>query len=152
LVEYSFKQHKLIGFFDAGDEFWEGLEDGVFRLSRCAGCQRWLWEPSNGSPPYRCADCGSWDQEWVAVEPVGTVYAWTRANQPFDGVLERRNEVPYVTIEAEIPAAGGARVTGLLDGDLSRLRVGAPVRGRIVPPSVESKGYATVRWSIVGAE
>jgi uncharacterized OB-fold protein len=148
-VEYSFKQDKLVGFFDAGDEFWEALEEGVFRLSRCAGCHRWLWEPSNGSPPYRCADCGSWDQEWVEVDPVGTVYAWTRANQPFDGVLERRDEVPYVTIEAEIPAAGGARVTGLLDGDLSKLRVGAPVRGRIVGPTPQSKGYATIRWSLV---
>src|SRR5436305_3363694 len=148
-MEYSFKKNKLIGFFDAGDEFWESLEEGTFRLSRCTGCDRWSWDPQNGSPTYRCPERGSWDQKWVEVEPEGTVYAWIRTNQPFDGVLERKDEVPYVSIEDEIDGEGGPRVTGMLDGSAERLRVGAPVRGRIELPSPASKGYATLRWSLV---
>lgn len=149
-MEYSFRKNKLVGFYDAGDEFWEGLEDGVFRLSRCAGCGRWMWEGITQSPTFRCGECGSWDVEWVEVEPEGTVYAWLRTNQPFDGVLERKDEVPYVTVETEIGGPGGPRVTGLLNGDEDGLRVGAWVRGSIEPPSERSKGYASVRWSLTG--
>jgi uncharacterized OB-fold protein len=149
-VEYSFKKNKMVGFFDAGDEFWEALEEGTFRLSRCAACQRWLWDERNESPPYRCPDCGSWDQEWVEVEPKGTIYAWNRTNQPFDGVLERSQDVPYVTVVADIDDAGGARVTGMLDGTSEGLHVGARVRGTINKPSPEAKGYATVSWTIEG--
>jgi len=148
-VEYSFRQHRLVGFYDAGDEFWEGLEEGAFRISRCAQCKRWMWEPLNGSPTFRCGECGSWDLEWVEVEPEGVVYAWIRTNQPFDGVLERKDEVPYVTLEVEIGGEGGPRVMGLLQGSSDGLRVGAPVRGSIDPPSESSKGYAAVRWTLV---
>jgi uncharacterized OB-fold protein len=148
-MEYSFRKNRLVGFYDSGDEFWEGLEEGVFRISRCAGCSRWMWEAHNESPTFRCGECGSWDLDWVEVEPEGTVYAWVRTNQPFDGVLERKDEIPYVTVETEIGGPGGPRVMGLLHGDDTGLRVGAKVRGSIVPPAAESKGYASVRWSVV---
>jgi uncharacterized OB-fold protein len=147
-MEYSFRKNKLIGFFDAGDEFWEGLEDGVFRLSRCAGCQRWMWEPQNGSPTYRCGQCGSWEQEWVEMELEGTVYAWIRTNQAFDGVTERADDLPYVTLEAEVGGPGGPRVLGVLKGTDEGLKVGAKLQGSIDPPSAKTKGYATVRWAL----
>ena len=147
-MEYSFRQHRLIGFYDAGDEFWEALEEGVFRLSRCGGCHRWNWEAINGSPTFRCGDCGSWDVVWEEIEPVGTVYAWIRTNQPFDGVMERKEDVPYVTVETEIGGPGGPRVVGVLKGSDDGLRVGARVRGSIDPPSPKTKGYPSVRWAL----
>lgn len=147
-MEYSFRKNRMVGFVDAGDEFWEGLEEGVMRLSRCADCHRWIWEAVTGSPTFRCGECGCWDLEWVEVEPEGTVYAWIRTNQPFDGVLERRDEIPYVTVETEIGGPGGPRVMGLLGGDDAGLRVGAKVRGHIEPPSETSKGYASIRWVV----
>jgi uncharacterized OB-fold protein len=148
-MEYSFRTQRLVGFYDAGDEFWEGLEEGVFRLSRCAGCQRWMWEALNGSPTFRCGECGCWDLEWVEVEPQGVVYAWVRTNQPFDGVLERQDDIPYVTMEVEVGGPGGPRVVGVLKGAEGGLRVGAPVKGSIDPPSAKTKGYAAVRWELV---
>ena len=147
-VDYSFRKNRLVGFYDAGDEFWEGLEDGVFRLSRCAGCDRWNWEAFNGSPTFRCGECGSWDLNWVEVDPEGVVYAWIRTNQPFDGVLERKDEIPYVSVETEIGGPGGPRVMGVLKGSADGLRVGAKVRGSIDPPSPKTKGYASVRWEL----
>jgi uncharacterized OB-fold protein len=147
-MEYSFRKQRLVGFYDAGDEFWEGLEEGAFRISRCAGCKRWMWEAINGSPTFRCGECGCWDLEWVEVEPVGVIYAWIRTNQPFDGVLERKDDIPYVTITTEIGGPGGPRVVGVLKGTEDGLRVGAAVRGSIDPPSAKTKGYASVRWSL----
>ena len=148
-MDYSFKRNKLVGFFDAGDEFWEGLEEGVLRLSRCENCKRWLWEAQHGSPTYRCGECGCWDQEWVEVQLAGTVYAWIRTNQVFEGVTERKDDLPYITIETEVGGPGGPRVVGTLKGPEEGLRVGARVRGDIDPPSERTKGYAAVRWSLV---
>jgi uncharacterized protein len=79
----------------------EGLEDGIFQLCRCAGCQRWLWEMQYGAMDIRCGECGSWDQEWVEVEPDAEVYAWFRTNQAFEGAEAFKNDILCVTIEAE---------------------------------------------------
>jgi uncharacterized OB-fold protein len=147
-VKYSFQKNRLVGFYDAGDEFWEGLEDGVLRLSRCAECGRWIWEPAHGAPTFRCGECGSWDLRWVEVEPEGTVYAWVRTTQPFDGVREREGDIPYVTLEAELGGPGGPRVMGVLKGSEDGLGVGARVRASIDPPSPKTKGYPSVRWTI----
>lgn len=146
-MEYSFKKNKLIGFVDSDDEFWEGLEEGVFRLCRCVQCKRWLWDANLGGPNLRCGECGGWDQEWIEVEPTGTIYAWIRTNQPFAGVIEK-DDVPYVTIDTEIGGPGGPRVMGILKGSEDGLKVGAPVHGTIDPPSSKTKGYASVRWTL----
>ena len=68
----NFRKNRLVGFIDCGDAFWEHLEDGEFRLCQCAGCERWMWETQYGGMDIRCGDCGSWDQNWVEVEPVLT--------------------------------------------------------------------------------
>jgi uncharacterized OB-fold protein len=144
-VDYSFRKRRMVGFVDAGDEFWEGLEDGVVRVSRCAQCHRWIWEPN-----YRCGDCGSWDIDWVEVEPVGVVYSWTRTNQVFPSVGERADEIPYVNLFVQVEGSRGPRLPGLLEGPQDGLRVGATVTGRINPPSERSKGYAFLTWSLTG--
>jgi hypothetical protein len=99
---------------------------------------------------YRCGHCGSWEQSWQAVDPVGSVFSWTRCWYAFDRTAERAADLPYVVVVAEIPAAGGARVVGTLAGPGEGVRIGAPVRGHIDPPSARSKGYAAVRWSLAG--
>jgi uncharacterized OB-fold protein len=144
-VEYSFRAHRIGGGIGADDRFWESLEEGVFRMPRCAGCERWMW-PAH----FRCGRCGSWEQRWEEVEPIGSVYSWTRSWYAFDRTAERADDVPYVVVVAEIPAAGGARVVGVLDGPDEGVRIGAPVRGHIDAPSARSKGYAAVRWSLTG--
>lgn len=148
-LEYSFKNKRLVGFIDSGDEFWEGLEEGAFRLSKCAGCDRWMWEANfRGGPTVRCGECGSWDLVWVDVEPKGVIYAWTRSHRAYPGAEARAEDVPYVTLDVEVGGAGGPRVLGVLKGGREGLKVGAPVVGSIDPPSEKTRGYAGLRWSI----
>jgi uncharacterized OB-fold protein len=142
-MAYSFQQHKITGAIEADDEYWRGLEDGVFQLPRCSGCKGWTW-PAH----FRCGQCGSWDFEWVALEPKGRIFTYTRSRYAFDRVLERKDDVPYVTIVAEIPEAGDVRVMGVLKGDEAGLKIGAPVKGVIEPPSPKTKNYPSIRWVI----
>jgi len=140
-MTYQFLENRISGGIGADDRYWESLEEGHFRLPRCAECLRWMW-PAH----WRCPECGCWEQEWVDVEPVGTVFAWTRTWYSFDRVRERADQVPYVVVVAEIPAAGEARVLGMLGGSEEGLEIGTPVHGIIAPPSPVSKGYATIQW------
>jgi uncharacterized OB-fold protein len=87
----------------------------------------------------------------VQLEPVGKVYSWTRSYYAFDRVKERAGDVPYVTVLAEIPAADGARVLGMLAGSEQGLRIGATVHGSITPPSIKAKHYPSIRWSLGAA-
>ena len=140
-MEYSFEKNKILGGICGDDEYWRGLERGEFRLQQCANCARWIW-PAN----FRCGKCGSWQMEWRDMEPVGTIFSWTRSWYLFDRTRERADDIPYVTVVAEIPAAGKIRVMGVLKGDETGLRIGAPVRGEIDPPSEKTKGYPSLRW------
>jgi uncharacterized OB-fold protein len=142
-MEYSFQKNRINGGINADEEFWKGLEEGEFRLPRCAQCDAWTW-PAH----FRCGDCGSWDFKWVVLEPQGRVFSWTRSWYAFDRVRERSEDVPYVTVLAEIPAANGARVMGILKGSEEGLRVGAAVSGVIEAPSAKTKGYPSITWHL----
>lgn len=142
-MQYSFEKHKITGAIEADDEYWRALEDGQFKLPRCAACKGWTW-PAH----FRCGKCGSWDFEWVALVPKGVVFTWTRTQYAFDRVLERKEDVPYVTVVAEIPEAGNVRVMGVLKGDETGLRIGAKVKGSIEPPSPKTKNYPSIRWEV----
>lgn len=135
---------RIRGGIGADEEYWLALERGEFKLARCADCRKWMW-PAH----FRCGDCGSWDIAWEDVEPVGTVYTWTRNHAVSDVIKERRGDLPYVTLLVELPQAGGARVAGMLDGSYNGLRIGARVRGKIRPPEDRSRGYATMAWELV---
>lgn len=141
--EYRFEQQRIVGGINADDEYWRGLEDGEFRLPRCVGCGIWMW-PAH----FRCGRCGAWELRWEDVEPRGEVFTWTRTWYAFDRVKERAEDIPYVTIVASIPHAGGARVMGVLQGAADGLRIGAGVRGVIMPPAEKSKGYASIQWRL----
>lgn len=142
--QYSFLAHRIVGGINADDEYWRGLEDGVFQLPQCAGCGAWTW-PAH----WRCGKCGSWEMTWTPVEPEGVIFSWTRSWYAFDRVLERAKDVPYVTLVTELPQAGGSRIIGMLEGDEEGLAVGAKVRGEIKPPSEKTKWYPSVVWRLV---
>ena len=137
---------RIKGGIGADEKYWRALEHGEFKIARCGGCDRWMW-PAH----FRCGECGSWEIRWEAVEPVGTIYTWTRNHMVSDGLRERRPDLPYVTMLVELPQAGGARVAGVLKGDESTLRIGARVRGTIEPPGERTRGYTTMVWQIEDA-
>jgi uncharacterized protein len=156
MTEYSFVRHRLSAFNEGEDDaFWRSLEDGVFRLPRCAGCGRWRWESVRaifGAPVPRCGDCGTWDMTWVDMDMRGTVYSWVRTTQPFPRTPERRGQIPYVTVEVAIDGTPGLRVLGILGGSDVGLRVGAKVCGSIEPPAEISKWYPSLMWALETAE
>lgn len=132
------------GGIGADGPFWQALAAGEFRIARCGGCAGWLW-PAH----FRCGYCGSWDIDWPQVEPVGTLFTWTRNHAVGELLAERRGDLPYVTLLVELPQAGGARVAGVLHGDDSGLAIGMAVRGVIRPAEPRAKGYPTMAWEIV---
>jgi uncharacterized protein len=56
--------------------------------------------------------------------------------------------IPYVTVLAELPQAGGSRVIGLLIGGEEGLKIGAPVVGVFEPPSEKTQGLHAIRWRL----
>lgn len=145
-MEYSYLVNRISGGIGADDRYWQSLEEGKFQLPRCSGCRQWTW-PAH----WRCGVCGSWEFDWVDVEPVGNVYAWTRTMMVFDQVRERADQVPYVVALVDVDDTGDTKVLGVLKGSEIGLRVGARVQGSIDPPSDVTKGYAAIRWTIDGA-
>lgn len=137
-------QRNILGGISADEPFWAALEQGEFRMPQCPSCKAFMW-PAH----YRCP-CGSWEFDWVSMPLDATVYSWTRTTYPFERVSERDADLPFVTILAEIPGTGGARVMGILVGDEDKLAIGAPIRGVILPPSDKSKGYPSIGWELVG--
>lgn len=137
---------RLKGGIGADGPFWDALDAGKFQLSRCGECREWLW-PAH----FRCGSCGSWRIVWENVAPKGKLYAWTRNHLVSDVLKERRGDLPYVTILVELPQAGGARVAGVLKGDETGLRIGSDVSGIILPAAENSRGFATMGWTLDNA-
>ena len=128
----------------AGDgEFWNALDRGEFKISHCADCKTWIW-PAH----FRCGTCGSWQIKWSEVEPRGTVYSWTRTHYVTAVIKERAVDLPFVVLLVELPGAGNVRIDGVLTGSEDGLRIGAPVRGVIQPPSEKTKGYTAMAWAL----
>jgi uncharacterized OB-fold protein len=125
----------------ADQPYWDGLVAGRVMMPQCAGCGLWHWPAV-----WRCGACGSWEQAWRPVEPVGRIYTWTRTRHPFGG-LEQIG-IPFVSLVVEIDGVGGRRLTGLLEGDEGALRIGARVRGRIATTPFGERRIPALRWTI----
>ena len=120
--------------------YWDGLAAGKLRLQRCAACDEWIW-----GPLWMCPSCHQVDPAWVEVDPIGSVYAWTRTWQKF--APEFAAHVPYVTVLVELPHAGGRRILGLLLGDdMVDPSIGEAVEGVFQLPSPLTGGAAILRW------
>jgi uncharacterized OB-fold protein len=119
--------------------FWDGLAGGRLMLQRCAACGRWIWPAQ-----WACPSCHAFDPPWEEVEPVGTVFTWTRTWQRF--TPEFAELVPYVNVVVALDAVP-IRLLGLLLGDDAVDPViGDRVCGVIQPPSELTGGAAVLRW------
>ncbi|MGX7728129.1 Zn-ribbon domain-containing OB-fold protein [Rhodococcus sp. 2H158] len=120
--------------------YWEGLRAGELRLQRCGRCGLWIW-----GPRWMCGQCRAFDPAWVAVEPVGRVFSWSRTWHPF--IPELAGELPYVTVLVELPHAGGRRVLGLLaENDDADIAIGDSVAGIIQQPA--DSAWPVLRWRL----
>jgi uncharacterized OB-fold protein len=122
---------------------WEALRAGRLELQRCKDCDTWTW-----SPRPICPACHSFSMGWQEVDPVGTIFSWTRTWQPFTG--ESTGHLPYVIVLVELPAAGNRRVMGVLSpADGVTPRISAAVRGIVESPP-DDDHWPLVRWHLVG--
>lgn len=120
---------------------WDGLRAGRLLLQRCHQCATWIWSPRPICPACHCFDLG-----FEAVDPVGSIYSWTRTWQPFSP--EATGHLPYVVVLVELPAAGTRRVLGVLaHADGLTPRIGAAVHGVIDQPS-DDRYWPLVRWHL----
>lgn len=103
---------------DLSAPYWDGAEHGRLVLQRCDSCGH-----IRHYPRMLCPLCQSFDVSPVDGGAEGTVYSWTVAHQAFSP--DPPAPVPYTVVTVDFPS--GARVVGLLDGDVS-LRIGLPVR------------------------
>jgi hypothetical protein len=123
---------------------WDGLRTGKLMLQRCRACCTWVWAPR----PI-CPACHSFEVGWEEVDPVGTVYSWTRTWQPFTPAAT--GHLPYVVVLVELPAAGHRRVMGVLThADERAVRIGDRVRGEIEQPSGDGH-WPLLRWRSLDA-
>ncbi|MDN5913760.1 MAG: OB-fold domain-containing protein [Pseudonocardia sp.] len=120
---------------------WEGLARRELRIQHCPRCDMWIW-----SPRPICPSCHHDQLEWPVIDPVGTVYSWTRTWQPFHP--STAGHLPYVVVTVELPAAGNRRVLGVLcDGDGADVRIGMPVKAEFDDPD-DPAGYPLLRWRL----
>ena len=93
--------------------FFDAAREGKLLLKRCLACKALHYYPRA-----ICPFCASDRTEWVAAQGRGTLYSYSvmrRVDKPY--------AIAYVTLEE-----GVTMLTGLVDCDFDRLRIGDPVR------------------------
>ncbi len=101
--------------------FWAALERDELLLPLCRLCGTWVFYPRR-----RCSSCLSDDLEWLPVEPVGEIYAFSVSRRPTAPMFAA--DVPQVLAVVELPI-GVRMTTTLVADDAESLRVGLPVVG-----------------------
>ncbi|CAB1370125.1 Zn-ribbon domain-containing OB-fold protein [Denitratisoma oestradiolicum] len=101
-------------------EFYDWCRQGELRFQRCKCCGTFRHVPRE-----ICAQCSSFDWEWVRSSGKGTIFTWTvvaRALHPAFG-----NAAPYAPVVVEMEE--GVRVlTQMLDCPPEELKIGMPVQ------------------------
>ena len=100
--------------------FWDALNEGRFRLQRCADCGK-----VRHYPRPVCDACWSMNVTWRDASGKGRVHSWTVTHHAFHPGFKL--ELPYalVTVDLDEGVRMNARLRGL---DPAELRVGLPVR------------------------
>ncbi|MEB3070670.1 Zn-ribbon domain-containing OB-fold protein [[Mycobacterium] vasticus] len=100
-------------------DFWRAGADGILRIQRCGGCNRWQHPPN----PV-CFQCLSRDVAFEPVRGMGIVYSFTINHQPW---LPHLTD-PYALVVVELDEQPGLRlISRLVDTDLVEVRVGLRV-------------------------
>jgi len=101
-------------------EFYDWCRQGELRFQRCKHCGSFRHVPRE-----ICAECSSFDWEWVRSSGRGSIYTWTvveRALHPAFG-----KSTPYAPIVVEMEE-GVRLLTQMLDVPPDQLKIGMPVR------------------------
>lgn len=104
-------------------EFWNGIEQGKFMLTRCGVCGAWYWPISYCRNPHRAAPFMA-DMSWTEASGRGKVFAFNIHYVPLESWLKDR--VPYVNALIETDE-GPMFGTNVVDIKPEKVTIGMPV-------------------------
>jgi uncharacterized protein len=116
--------------------FWANARDERLTAQRCTNCQS-LRFPALPVCPV-CQDLGF---EWVDVSTSGTVWSFVVYHRAFHPGF--KEDLPYAV--AVVENADGVCYTGMIVGDRTGLKVGAPVRAVF---EKETPEFTLVKWEL----
>lgn len=118
--------------------YWDGLRQEELRIQRCADCQTWIWGPQQ-----ICPACYGFNLDWQRVEPVGSVYSWSRSWYPY--IDEFADRLPYITVLVELDQTQARRVLGIFAADATDTpRIGDRVQG--IFEHADGEIWPLLRW------
>ena len=91
-------------------QFWDGLNEGVFRTTRCNSCEHITFPPKQ-----HCPECGGTEVLWMSLEGGGALYAKTTIHAAPSYFAD---DVPYTVAIVDLDE-GVRLVTRLLDDEAS---------------------------------
>lgn len=77
-------------------DFYAWCKKHELRFQQCTGCGTWRHVPRE-----LCAECGSWDWEWMRSSGRGTVFTWTVAERPLHPAFAAHTPYTPVVIALE---------------------------------------------------
>lgn len=98
--------------------FWQGCQEGVFRLHRCERCERCYW------PASCCTEHGSEAMAWIDASGHGTLYTYTVMHHAYTPAM--KDKVPYVVAVVKL-LEGPFYHSNVIDCPLANIRVGMPL-------------------------
>jgi uncharacterized OB-fold protein len=99
--------------------FWDGIEEGEVRATRCKDCGELLFPPVAD-----CPRCGSTDVEWVKLDGRGEVEAFTHV---IVKPTSFQNRPPYTIVICKL--VDGVKVLAWLkDAEITEIEVGMKVK------------------------
>jgi uncharacterized protein len=122
--------------------YWEGLREGRLMVQRNPKTGVWQFPPQ-----WINHDDQSFEIDWVAVEPRGLIYSWTRVWHPVHPAL--KDACPYIVVVVELPHAGAVRMLGNLLGDpRQEIPIGAAVEAVFEHHLDATPPYSLCQWRL----
>ena len=102
--------------------YWEAAKKHILVMQHCSKCGHYNYPPASF-----CARCASQDLTFVKVSGFGTLWAYSVIHDPRVHGFE--DKVPYMVLCVTIDEApGNLMITGLMDSDPKKVKVGARVQ------------------------
>jgi uncharacterized protein len=109
--------------------FWEGLKNGKLMLCRCEDTGKWI------HPPLERSRYTGGPVHFEQASGEGTIFSYVVVRQP----LVPGRVPPYVIGIVELAEQPGLRINAIIAADPADIRIGEPVRIRIV--DLADSGY-----------
>ena len=125
--------------------FWDGLRNETIMVQRNARTGVYQFPPQ-----WICHDTQTFDVEWVATEPKGVIYSWTRVWHPVHPAV--KTACPYIVVVVELPQAGRVRMLGNLLGDPRQtVQIGTPVEAVFEHHKAADPPFTLLQWRVAGS-